>query len=67
MLLPFSAPRLPELDAMPVDKRRLILARYASSPEAHRFIRVFQISILAAAVLLGVAFSFAGAVRLACI
>ena len=66
MRIPFTAPQLPELDALPLEKRRVVLASYASSSIARRFIRVVQIGISAAAVSLCVALNAHGPIRLVC-
>src|SRR5260370_40540456 len=66
MRVPFTAPQLPELDALPVDQRTLVLERYARSADARRFIRFVQVSILAAVILFCIALTFHGAVRAIC-
>jgi hypothetical protein len=67
MSIPFTVPKLPELDVLPLEQRRQVLARYAHSEEARRFIRVFQISIFAAALFFCIGFSLQGSARLYCI
>lgn len=48
MQIPFTAPHLPELDALPAERRALVLGQYALSPEARRFARLFQSTAVAA-------------------
>lgn len=66
MRIPFTAPRLPELDALPVEQRTLVLGRYARSAEARRFIRFVQASIIAALALFFIAQALHGVVRAIC-
>ena len=66
MRIPFTAPQIPELDALPVDQRALVLRNYARSTRARRCVRFFQTSILVAAVLFCIALTSPGTVRAAC-
>jgi hypothetical protein len=66
MRIPFTAPQIPELDALPVEQRALVLRSYARSTAARRCVRFFQASILVAAVLFCIALTSHGATRAAC-
>jgi len=66
MLIPFTSPTLRELDSLPVDERARVLRTYATSASAKRLIRVFQASMLVAAVLLVAAINLAGASQVIC-
>jgi hypothetical protein len=64
MQLPFSAPRLPELNALSVEQRKRVLAQYAESVSARRLIRVIQLSMFVALALFVVALNTEGIYRI---
>ena len=66
MLVPFTSPQMPELDALPLEQRARVLRRYALSGEARRCIRCFQVSIFVGIGLFFFAQLFHGAVRAIC-
>ena len=52
MLIPFSAPRIPELNHLPDDDRQELMRRFATSTEVRRLLLRFKITAIASVVLL---------------
>jgi hypothetical protein len=42
MRIPFTAPKLPELDELSAERRLIILKHYAASTEARRLLKIFK-------------------------
>jgi hypothetical protein len=66
MHIPFSAPDIPELDALPDSERTRLMLSYTTSASAKRLIRLVQVSMLLSLVLLLLAINSGGTWRLLC-
>jgi hypothetical protein len=64
MQIPFSAPRLPELNALSGEQHKQVLAQYAKSVSAKRLIRVMQLSMFVALALFVIALNCEGIYRI---
>jgi hypothetical protein len=45
MQVPFSAPKVPELNALSVEQRKQVMAQYADSLSAKQLVRIIQLSM----------------------
>ena len=66
MHIPFSAPYIPELDALPDSERTRLMLSYTTSASAKRLIRLVQASMLLSLALLLLAINLGGTWRLLC-
>jgi hypothetical protein len=66
MHIPFSAPNVPELHALPTPERELVVRAYATSSSAKRLVRLFQASLFLSLAFLFLAVNSGGIWRLIC-
>jgi hypothetical protein len=66
MRIPFSAPRLPELDKLPVEQRRRVMMLFVESGHARKLVWCVRASILVASALVAIALNWSGAGRVVC-